>query len=86
MGNERLHFATNRQKQKIARISEYRFGKRLESYNGKLQIWFDMQVLLASQWFIPIIAIFGLFLFVSFWRLRKKQRWRRRGSTGRFSA
>ncbi|KAL5729233.1 site-1 protease [Ranunculus cassubicifolius] len=46
----------------------------------------DMTELVASQWFVPIIvAIFGLVLFLSFWRIRKKRRWRRRGSVNRFA-
>ncbi|PIA64998.1 hypothetical protein AQUCO_00100457v1, partial [Aquilegia coerulea] len=45
----------------------------------------DMTELVASQWFVPVVvAIFGLLLFLSFWRIRKKRRWRRRGSSNRF--
>lgn len=46
----------------------------------------DMTELVASQWFVPVIVAFlGLLLFLSFLRIRKKRRWRRRGSVNRFA-
>ncbi|KAK9148808.1 hypothetical protein Scep_007565 [Stephania cephalantha] len=47
----------------------------------------DIPVLVASQWIVPAIVIFFGILFLSFWRIRKKRRWRRRGSSsGRFGS
>ncbi|KAA8523120.1 hypothetical protein F0562_009543 [Nyssa sinensis] len=46
----------------------------------------DVPMMVASHWLIPaIVAISGLLLFLSFWRIRQKRRRRRKGSgSGRF--
>ncbi|RVW38272.1 Subtilisin-like protease SBT6.1 [Vitis vinifera] len=42
----------------------------------------DMPVLVASHWLVPaLVAISGLLLFLSFWRIRQKRRRRRKGSS-----
>ncbi|XP_027072249.1 subtilisin-like protease SBT6.1 [Coffea arabica] len=47
----------------------------------------DMPVVVASHWLLPaIVAIFGLLLLVSFWRIRQKRRRRRKGSGSSRSA
>uniref|UniRef100_A0A5B7B387 Putative membrane-bound transcription factor site-1 protease n=1 Tax=Davidia involucrata TaxID=16924 RepID=A0A5B7B387_DAVIN len=54
-------------------------------YKDDLQL--DMPVLVASHWLIipAIVAVSGLLLFLSFWRIRQKRRRRRKGSgSGRF--
>ncbi|RVW96325.1 hypothetical protein CK203_020731 [Vitis vinifera] len=39
----------------------------------------DMPVLVASHWLVPaLVAISGLLLFLSFWRIRQKRRRRRK--------
>ncbi|XP_039025866.1 subtilisin-like protease SBT6.1 isoform X2 [Hibiscus syriacus] len=51
------------------------FGNR---YLGEL----DMPELVASQWLIPVVvAITGIVLFLSIWRIRQKRRRRRRSSS-----
>ncbi|XP_047308533.1 subtilisin-like protease SBT6.1 isoform X1 [Impatiens glandulifera] len=41
----------------------------------------DMSVLAASRWLLPaIVAVCGLLLFLSLWRIRQKRRRRRKGS------
>ncbi|KAL5771223.1 hypothetical protein ACOSP7_015377 [Xanthoceras sorbifolium] len=41
----------------------------------------DMPVLVASHWLVPaVVAVTGLLLFLSFWRIRQKRRRRRKGS------
>ncbi|KAM6582260.1 hypothetical protein CsatB_009262 [Cannabis sativa] len=41
----------------------------------------DMPVLATSHWIVPaLIAVIGLLLFLSFWRIRQKRRRRRKGS------
>ncbi|XP_024032311.1 subtilisin-like protease SBT6.1 isoform X2 [Morus notabilis] len=47
----------------------------------------EMPVLAASHWIVPsLIAVTGLLLFLSFWRIRQKRRRRRKSSgSGRFS-
>ncbi|KAM3760108.1 hypothetical protein ACB098_01G169300 [Castanea mollissima] len=46
----------------------------------------DMPVLVASHWLVPaVVAVTGLLLLLSFWRIRQKRRRRRKGSgSGRF--
>ncbi|GAA0146676.1 serine protease [Lithospermum erythrorhizon] len=46
----------------------------------------DLPVLVASHWLVPaVVAISGLLVLVSFWRIRQRRRRRRRGSSsGRF--
>lgn len=47
----------------------------------------DMPVLVASHWLVPaVVAVTGLLLFLSFWRIRQKRRRRRKvTSSGRFA-
>ncbi|XP_048321054.2 subtilisin-like protease SBT6.1 isoform X2 [Ziziphus jujuba] len=47
----------------------------------------DMPLLVGSHWLVPsIIAVIGLLVFLSFWRIRQKRRRRRKGSgSSRFS-
>ncbi|PQM39330.1 subtilisin-like protease SBT6.1 [Prunus yedoensis var. nudiflora] len=47
----------------------------------------DMPVVVPSHWLVPaIIAVTGILLVLSFWRIRQKRRRRRKGSgSGRFS-
>lgn len=41
----------------------------------------DMPVLVASHWLIPaVVAVTGVLVFLSFWRIRQKRRRRRKGS------
>ncbi|KAL5572655.1 hypothetical protein UlMin_022252 [Ulmus minor] len=46
----------------------------------------DMPVLAASHWILPaLIAVTGILVFLSFWRIRQRRRRRRKGSSaGRF--
>lgn len=48
----------------------------------------EMPLMLANHWVVPVIvAISGLLLLFSFWRIRQKRRRRRKGSgSGRFSS
>lgn len=55
------------------------------SGNGYLGLFYrdelDMPVLVASHWLAPaVIAVAGILLFFSFWRIRQKRRRRRKGS------
>ncbi|CAK9170687.1 unnamed protein product [Ilex paraguariensis] len=47
----------------------------------------DVPILVASHWLVPaIVAISGVLLLLSFWRIRQKRRRRRKGSSsGRFT-
>ncbi|XP_044464197.1 subtilisin-like protease SBT6.1 isoform X1 [Mangifera indica] len=41
----------------------------------------DMPVLVASHWLVPlVVAVTGLLVFLSFWRIRQRRRRRRKGS------
>jgi hypothetical protein len=59
----------------------------MELLVSKSNLKLDMPVLVASHWLVPaVVAVTGLLLFLSFWRIRQKRRRRRKvTSSGRFA-
>ncbi|XP_062090783.1 subtilisin-like protease SBT6.1 [Humulus lupulus] len=83
--NSSIHSSTSRRRKVNVKSKTDSLGnKYLGLFYGEER---DMPVLAATHWIVPaLIAVIGLLLFLSLWRIRQKRRRRRKGSgSGRYS-